>query len=84
MNNKQGFQVMIEMLRASQEKGRNVSGYVQYDTIWRLRSSYVTFYIRLHRQCQTQQFLRIRGVDISSVQSTLWILHPFKSPWLVY
>ena len=40
MKDTQGFQVAIEMLKTSQEKGRNVSGYVQYDTIQRLQSSY--------------------------------------------
>ena len=44
MKDTQGFQVAIEMLRASQEKGRNVAEYVQYDTIQRLQSSYGTVF----------------------------------------
>ena len=39
-----GFQVAIETLRASQEKGRNVAGYVQFDTIRKIRASYTSVY----------------------------------------
>ena len=35
-----GFQVAIETLRASQEKGRNDAGYVQFDTIHKIRAGY--------------------------------------------
>jgi hypothetical protein len=39
-----GFQVAIETLRASQEKGRNDVGYVQFDTIRKLRAGYSNAY----------------------------------------
>ena len=35
-----GFQVAVEILRASQEKGRNSSEYVQFDTVRKIRSGY--------------------------------------------
>ena len=35
-----GFQVAIEILRASQEKGRNSADYVQFDTVRKIRSCY--------------------------------------------
>ena len=39
-----GFQVAIEIVRASQEKGRNSTEYVQFDTIRKIRSSYTNAY----------------------------------------
>ena len=44
MKDTEGFQVAIEMLQDSQEKGHNVARYFQYDTIRRLRSSYGTVF----------------------------------------
>ena len=35
-----GFQVAIEIIRASQEKGRNSPEYVQFDTVRKIRSCY--------------------------------------------
>ena len=35
-----GFQVAIELLRASQKKGRNDDSYVQFDSIRKIRSAY--------------------------------------------
>ncbi len=40
LEDKQGFQVALEMLRASQLKGRNDSDYQQFDTLRKLRSAY--------------------------------------------
>ena len=39
-----GFQVAIEMVRASQEKGRNSVEYVQFDTVRKIRSCYTNAY----------------------------------------
>ena len=39
-----GFQAAIEILRASQEKGRNSVEYVQFDTVRKIRSSYTNAY----------------------------------------
>ncbi len=36
----QGFQVALEMIRASQEGGRNDKGYQQFDTLRKMRSAY--------------------------------------------
>ena len=40
----QGFQIAIELLRASQRKGRNDQSYVQFDSIRKLRSAYANAY----------------------------------------
>ncbi len=40
LHDTQGFQVALEIVRASQEAGRNSSGYQQFDTIRKLRSTY--------------------------------------------
>ena len=40
----QGFQIAIELLRASQRKGRNDQTYVQFDSIRKLRSAYANAY----------------------------------------
>ena len=40
----QGFQTAIEMLRASQKKGKNDSSYVQFDTVRKIRTAYSTVY----------------------------------------
>ena len=40
----QGFQTAIEMLRASQKKGKNDSSYVQFDTVRKVRTAYATVY----------------------------------------
>ena len=37
-----GFQIAIEMLRASQNPGRNDSSYTQFDSIRKMRSAYLT------------------------------------------
>lgn len=37
----QGMQIAIEILRASQRKGRNDSAYVQFDSVRKLRTAYV-------------------------------------------
>ena len=39
-----GFQVAIEIVRASQEKGRNSTEYVQFDTVRKIRSCYTNAY----------------------------------------
>jgi hypothetical protein len=39
-----GFRLAIIMLRASQEKGRNDSGYVQYDSIRKIRTGFSNAY----------------------------------------
>ena len=39
-----GFQVAIELLRASQRKGRNDKDYVQFDSIRKLRSAYANVF----------------------------------------
>ena len=40
----QGFQTAIEMLKASQKKGKNNSSYVQFDTVRKIRTAYATIY----------------------------------------
>ena len=40
----QGFQTAIEMLRASQKKGKNDKTYVQFDTVRKIRTAYSTVY----------------------------------------
>ena len=40
-----GFQVAVEILRASQEKGRNSSEYVQFDTVRKIRSGYTNAFV---------------------------------------
>ncbi len=40
LEDKQGFQIALEMLRASQLKGRNADGYQQFDTLRKIRSAY--------------------------------------------
>ena len=40
----QGFQTAIEMLRASQKKGKNDTSYVQFDTVCKIRTAYSTVY----------------------------------------
>ena len=40
----QGFQTAIEMLRASQKKGKNDTSYVQFDTVRKIRTAYSTVY----------------------------------------
>ena len=40
----QGFQTAIKMLRASQKKGKHYSNYVQFDTVRKIRTAYVTIY----------------------------------------
>ena len=40
----QGFQTAIEMLRASQKKGKNDTNYVQFDTVRNFRTAYATVY----------------------------------------
>ena len=40
----QGFQTAIEMLRASQKKGKNDASYVQFDTVRKIRTAYSTVY----------------------------------------
>ena len=40
----QGMQIAIEMLRASQQQGRNSADYVQFESIRKLRSSYFNLY----------------------------------------
>ena len=40
-----GFQVAVEILRASQEKGRNSSEYVQFDTVRKIRSAYTNAFV---------------------------------------
>ncbi len=40
----QGFQIALEMVRASQEPGKNDGSYQQFDTIRKLRSSYSSVY----------------------------------------
>ena len=40
----QGFQTAIEMLRASQKKGKNDVHYVQFDTVRKIRIAYSTVY----------------------------------------
>ena len=44
MKDTQVFQVAIGMLQSSQEEGGNFYGYVKYDAIRRLQSSYGTFF----------------------------------------
>ena len=44
LQDNQGFQVALEILRASQRKGRNSSAYVQFDSIRKLRAAYVNVY----------------------------------------
>ena len=39
-----GFQVALEILRASQEEGKNVKSYQQYDTVRKIRSAYSSIY----------------------------------------
>ena len=40
----QGFQTAIEMLRASQKRGKNDSSHVQFDTVRKVRTTYATIY----------------------------------------
>ena len=40
----QGFQTAIQMLRASQKKGKNDISYVQFDTVRKIRTTYSTVY----------------------------------------
>ena len=40
----QGFQRAVEMLRASQKKGKNDAYYVQFDTVRKIRTVYSTVY----------------------------------------
>ena len=40
----QGFQTAIEMLRASQKKGKNDASYVQFDTVRKICTAYATVY----------------------------------------
>ena len=40
----QGFQTAIEMLRASQRRGKNDANYVQFDTVRKIRTAYATVY----------------------------------------
>ena len=40
----QGFQIAIELLRASQRRGRNDRAYVQFDSIRKLRSAYANVF----------------------------------------
>ena len=44
VDDNQGFQTAIEMLRASQKEGRNDKAYVQFDTVRKIRSSYSTIH----------------------------------------
>ena len=44
LKDNQGMQVAIEILRASQRKGRNDSTYVQFDSVRKLRAAYVNIY----------------------------------------
>ena len=44
LEDNQGMQVAIEILRASQRKGRNDSAYVQFDSVRKLRAAYVNVY----------------------------------------
>ena len=68
------------MFPASQEKGRNVDGYVQCDTIWRLRSRYgIIFDTSPEAVLDPIIFKNERGVKIP-----LWVLLPFKISWFVY
>ena len=57
----QGFQVAIEMIRASQEEGRNDKTYVQFDTIRKIRSAYANTLDATIGSCQTNLFLRGTG-----------------------
>ena len=72
------------MVHSPLEKGRIVSGYVQYDTIQRLQSSYVNVFDTIPEVVLYPTILRMIGGDPSSVQITLWILCPFKISSLVY
>ena len=47
MKDTQVFQVAIGMLQSSQEEGGHFYGYVKYDAIRRLQSSYGTFFYRV-------------------------------------
>ena len=44
LGDEQGFQTAIEMLCASQKKGKNNSNYVQLDTVRKIRTAYSTIY----------------------------------------
>ena len=44
LGDEQGFQTAIEMLRASQKKGKNDASYVQFDTVRKIRTAYSTVY----------------------------------------
>ncbi len=44
MDDTQGFQIALEIVRASQEPGKNDSKYQQFDTIRKIRSSYSSVY----------------------------------------
>ena len=54
----QGFQVAIEMVRASQEAGKNAAAYVQFDTIRKVRAGYANTYDNSASSCQETVFFR--------------------------
>ena len=49
-----GFQIAIEILRASQNPGRNAASYTQFDSVRKLRSAYLTAYESGPKRCFLQ------------------------------
>ena len=44
LSDNQGFQMAIKMLCALQKKGKNDTSYVQFDTVRKIRTAYLTVY----------------------------------------
>ena len=65
-----GFQIAIEMLRASQNPGRNDSSYTQFDSIRKMRSAYLTAYESSPSRClDNRSFISGKGNHSAMVNS---------------
>ena len=53
-----GFQVVIEMIRHSQGKGKNVSSYIQFDSIRKTRAAYANAYESGPKRCLDNRRLK--------------------------
>jgi hypothetical protein len=73
-----GYQIAIEILRASQNPGRNAASYTQFDSVRKLRSAYLTAYESGPKRClENTSFVTGRGqfsaMINSKTQSKLFI-----------
>jgi hypothetical protein len=67
VQDKCGFQVAIEILRASQMPGKNSSAYSQFDSIRKIRSAYLTAFEASPERCLENACLKSEKGQISTL-----------------